>query len=132
MRSRMNKKEIAEPLIKVRSILLGLLFLAASISIPLFLVWKQVSINKTSRSIEKKVDSLAVLQRQIATLKLSCEDLSSTARIEKLAKSNLSLDYPQSKNICVIEIDSQENNLPKRIIQFFAGMYNNMVHERKS
>ena len=69
---------------------------------PLSLVWKQVYITKTSKDLDSLKDTLAVLNKEIATLSYRVEQLSETERIENIARESLGLDYPLSREIVVI------------------------------
>lgn len=69
---------------------------------PLSLVWKQVYITTISLRQDALKDSLAVLQKEVSTLTIMAEQLSSTERIEQIAEESLGLDYPSSKEIVVV------------------------------
>jgi cell division protein FtsL len=76
--------------------------IAAGIIFPLSLVWKQVYITTTSMQQDSLQDSLTVLQKEVITLTILAERLSSTERIEMIAKGSLALDYPSSREIVVV------------------------------
>ncbi|MFP4012868.1 MAG: cell division protein FtsL [Chitinispirillaceae bacterium] len=101
----MRKKEskVKSPVVRLRFMLVGIVLLMAAMSGPLALVWKQSHINQVSIELENMNDTLEALDREIASLRLECEKLSSTARIERLAKEALSLDYPSSDQIVIID-----------------------------
>lgn len=101
----MKKKEskVKSPVVRLRFMLIGIVLLVAAMSGPLLLVWKQSHINQVSIELENMNDTLEALDREIASLRLECEKLSSTARIERLAREALSLDYPSSDQIVIID-----------------------------
>jgi len=85
-----------------RYFLTASLLIALVVILPLSLVWKQVYITKTSIRTDILQDSLAVLNKEIAVLNIAVERLSSTERIETIAREALELDYPSSKEIVVV------------------------------
>jgi cell division protein FtsL len=91
------------PLLRVRH----LAAIAAGVSLfiagPLGMVWKQVYINQISVRQTKLSDSLIVLNKQAARLRLSIEKYSSTSRIEAIARDCLNLDYPSASQIVIIK-----------------------------
>lgn len=117
-----NENPDSSPVIRVRFMGLWVALLVALISGPLLAVWKQVYINDTSIKINKLSDSLSVLQKEIATLQFTCEQYSSTERIEKIARSNLHLDYPLSSQIVVIGLENQNrykiSDTPREILAY--------------
>jgi len=88
------------PIVKIFSTATILIIIV--VMFPLSLVWKQVYITNTSLHQNSLQDSLTVLQKEVITLTMAVERLSSTERIEKIAKESLALDYPSSKEIVVI------------------------------
>ncbi len=74
----------------------------AVVMLPLSMVWKQVYITDISKQHHALRDSLAVLQKEVTTLTFTAEDLAGTRRIESIARGNLGLDYPSSKEIVVL------------------------------
>lgn len=81
---------------------------ALVIILPLSLVWKQVYITRASMQYDSFKDSLAVLNREIASLSIRAEKLSSTGRIEAIAKERLQLDYPLSPEIVVVRPEKKQ------------------------
>jgi cell division protein FtsL len=69
---------------------------------PLIAVWKQVYITNASIKQEALADSLAVLKRQTARMKMEVEKLSSPGRIEKIGLEALGLEYPPAENIVIL------------------------------
>jgi cell division protein FtsL len=120
MRKRHDK--VATPIIRFRSMLAGVSIIAVLITGPLLMVWKQVYITSTSITIEKMTDSLNVLNKHIAELKLKGEWLSSNDRIEHIAKQSLGLDYPSSEQIVIIKVPKNEKlaqvNWPRELASF--------------
>jgi cell division protein FtsL len=103
--------------------LLGVGAVALLFSVPLLMVWKQVHITSSSMRIEKMTDSLSVLTKEIATLQLRCERLSSQERIESIAKTKLGLDHPSADRIVIITVpardDSGRMEWPRELAAFF-------------
>lgn len=104
MNRRGSGKNGARPIIRFRSMLLGILLVGGFIAGPLLMVWKQVYITSTSWNMGSMTDSLTVLNREIAALRMQCEYLSSNRRIEKIARGSLGLDYPTSEQIVIVRI----------------------------
>ncbi|NLG18329.1 MAG: hypothetical protein GX556_13435 [Fibrobacter sp.] len=127
----MNKRRdeaALKPIIRFRSMLLGVGLLAVLISGPLLAVWKQVYINNASLRMNSMADSLAVLKREEATLQLIVQRYSSTARIEQFAREALSLEYPVSKQIMIVRTQGKEGSLkfiysPKELIAFLKKTF---------
>ncbi len=90
------------PLLKVRHLAGMSALIALLIAGPLGIVWKQVYITQTSVRQNRLADSLALLSKQVAQLRLSVEKLSSTSRIESIARQCLSLDYPSAGQIVIM------------------------------
>lgn len=101
---RKDNSNTAHPIIRFRSMVTGVALLLLVISGPLFTVWKQVYINETSLKLNAMSDSIIVLEKKIAALKFSTERLSSTERIEKLAREQLQFEYPSSNQIVIVRI----------------------------
>jgi len=72
---------------------------------PLCIVWKQVYITQLSIRQKAVSDSVAILSRQSAQLRLSIDRLSETGRIESIAHGRLGLEYPQAGKIIIIRPD---------------------------
>jgi cell division protein FtsL len=125
----MKKKhdKVAAPIIRFRSMLAGVSIIAVLITGPLLMVWKQVYITSTSMDIEQMADSLGLLNKRIAELKLRCEWLSSNERIENIAKQSLELDYPSSEQIVVIKVrkneESAQVNWPRELAAFIKRSF---------
>ena len=94
------------PVIRFRSMMLGTAAISALIACPLLMVWKQVYFTSSSLRIDKMTDSLMILSREIETLRLRCERLSSKDRIETIARTRLGLDHPAADRIVIIRIPS--------------------------
>jgi cell division protein FtsL len=107
--------------------LAGVAIIIALISGPMLLVSKQVYIRNSSMKMEKMNDSLFVLQKEITTLRLRCEQLSSNERIERLAREYSQLDYPTSNQIVVVKLngDSKNSGLAdaRHLISFFKKAF---------
>lgn len=120
----MRKKSNASvaPIIRIRSMLAGVVILGMVIAGPLLLVWKQVYISSASRQIDTLSDSLRVLTKEVTTLKLRRDRLASSDRIEEIAKNDLGLEYPSSDQIVVIKVPKNsfvlEDDWPKELAAF--------------
>jgi cell division protein FtsL len=102
-KSQSNGATQTQPVIRLRSVLIGICALAVCMVGPLVLVWTQSYINQVSLRIESKTEALAAVNSEITTLRLDCVRLSATARIERIARSR-GLEYPVSGQIEVWEV----------------------------
>ena len=80
----------------------GLIVVAALIALPLLVVWKQAYISGASMRIERMNDTLSSMNREIATLRLRRDRLSTNERIESIAQTALNLEYPASDRITFV------------------------------
>jgi cell division protein FtsL len=112
----MNKRNTEQsreaPLLKVRHLAVMTAFIALLIALPLGIVWKQVYITQTSVRQNRCADSLVVLTKRAAQLRLSVEKLSSTYRIEAIARQCLNLDYPCAGQIVIMKQGSEKDTTP--------------------
>jgi cell division protein FtsL len=92
----------AAPVLKLRQLVTGILFVVILIIWPMFMVWKQIYITNVSIKESALADSLLVLSREAASLRVYNEKLASTQRIESIARTAIGLDYPTSAQIVVI------------------------------
>lgn len=106
-----NARERA-PLLRVRHLAGIVAIIALFIAGPLGIVWKQVYITQNSVRQEHLSDSLLVLNKQEAQLRLTVEKLSGTARIESIARKCLGLEYPTAGQIVIIKPRSIESGSP--------------------
>lgn len=121
MKKRPVKRHSAKPIIRLRSMLLGVSLLALLITGPLLVVWKQVYITGTSLCMEKITDSLVVLTKEITRLRLQGERLASTERIERIARQACSLDYPFSDQIVIITLPNKKKTMPSALPREFMA-----------
>jgi len=123
-KSRSNAGDgIAQPVIRLRSVLIGICTLAVCMVGPLVLVWTQSYINQVSLRLEGKAEALAAVNSEITALGLECGRLSAPARIERIARSR-GLEYPVSGQIEVWEVkipQSGECGLFAYLKQTFLG-----------
>jgi cell division protein FtsL len=105
-----GKSSSGVPLLRFRSLLLWMVLVIVLISGPLLLVWKQVYINIASISMDENRKTLAGLQKEITTLKLASNRLSSGERIERIAREKLGLEYPTTSQMYVINIPGERKN----------------------
>jgi cell division protein FtsL len=117
--SRGAEESVVEPVIRMRSIFIGICVLVVCIAGPLVLVWKQSYINKVSIRHNGKVEALAVLNREIAALRVESVRLSSNDRLERIARSR-GLDYPALAQLEVIEVSAPRRGKEKRISELLA------------
>jgi cell division protein FtsL len=122
MEKKQMRKPSSRPIIRFRSMLLGTVVVAMLITIPLLMVWKQVYITSASLRMEKMTDSLSILSREMTTLRLRCEQLSSRDRIEDLAQKKLGLDYTPTDQIVIVKIHDEANVVftgwPQELVAF--------------
>jgi cell division protein FtsL len=118
-----KNSDTAQPVIRLRSVLIGICALAVCMVGPLVLVWTQSYINQVSLRIESKTEALAAVNSEITALRLDCGRLSATARIERIARSK-GLEYPVSGQIEVWEVRkprSGDSGLFAYLMQTFFG-----------
>jgi cell division protein FtsL len=92
---------------------MGIALLVLLIAGPLLIVWKQAYITGSSVRLEAMSDTLSALNKQISTLRLQYERLSSTERIEKFARTSLHLEYPSSDRIVLLPLETNGGSLTK-------------------
>jgi cell division protein FtsL len=102
MRKDKNQGASSHPIIRFRSMMLGVGLIALLISGPLLIVWKQVYITDSSLKLNGMADTLSSLEKQTSSLRLIRERLSSTERIEQFARNTLQLDYASSDQIVIV------------------------------
>jgi cell division protein FtsL len=90
------------PVLKLRQLSIGILCVVVLIMWPMFMVWKQIYITNVSIRESALVDTLVVLTKEAATLRLYNEKLAGTQRIESIARAAMGLDYPTSDQIVVV------------------------------
>jgi len=113
----------AQPVMRLRSVLIGVCTLAVCMAGPLVLVWTQSYINQVSLRIESKTKALDAVNSEITALSLDCGRLSAAARIERIARAH-GLEYPASGQIEVWEVRnprSGESGLLAYLKQTFFG-----------
>ena len=98
------------PLLRVRHLAGIAVAITLMVAAPLGIVWKQVYITQTSVRKDRLSDSLLILGKQATQLRLYVEKLSSTPRIESIARQSLGLEYPTANQIVIIK---QPQNRPQ-------------------
>ncbi len=93
-----------------RMLLCCILALVLVVSLPLFTVWKQVYITNTALRNKQIADSLSVLNKESVRLRLECQRLSRTERIEQIAREKLALRYPSSREIVIVRPKKEKKN----------------------
>jgi cell division protein FtsL len=96
------------PLVRVRFMAVVIAAVIIGIAGPLALVWKQAYIASASVRLEEMTDTVSALNREIATLQLLRDRLSSNERIERVARTLLGLEYPSSDRIAIIPIRGKD------------------------
>ena len=92
----------AAPVLKLRQLAAGILFVVVLIIWPMFMVWKQIYITNVSMKESVLADSLIRLSKEAATLRMYNEKLAGTQRIESIVRAAVGLEYPTSAQIVVI------------------------------
>lgn len=113
-------KETAAPVLRLRELVIGIVCIAFLITWPLFMVSRRILITNLSMRETVLTDSLAAAAKELATLRLYNEKLSSTARIESIMREHLGLEYPAAGQIVVIREGKYNNSGEKRGTHFFA------------
>jgi len=93
---------VSAPVLRFRQLFIGILCVVILIIWPMFMVWKQIYITNVSIRESALSDSLIVLTKEAATLRLYNEKLCSTQRIESIARKAIGLEYPTSEQIVLI------------------------------
>ncbi|KMQ53043.1 hypothetical protein CHISP_0264 [Chitinispirillum alkaliphilum] len=108
---------------KMRHMLIMVSLLSVVLAVPFIMVWKQAYINTSSLRIDAMSDTLSVLNREIAYLRLQCEHLASNRRIETIARDALGLEYPESHQIILLPVNTGRKNTLHSIGSFFSGIW---------
>lgn len=119
MKRNPSKQTRPAPLVRVRFMAVVIAAVTIGIAGPLTLVWKQAYIASASVRLEEMADTVSALNRQIATLQLLRDRLSSNERIERVARTLLGLDYPSSDRIAIIPV--REKNEKHGLARGFAA-----------
>ncbi len=131
MRTKRPHSSKVRPVLRIRSIAFYAGMTACLISVPFLMVCKQVYITSASIRLERMNDSLSVLNREIAALRLKCERLSSKEQIEKIAQSMLHLEYPGADRIVIVKIpDDTNKNFTERQRDIVAFIKRSLLGER--
>lgn len=98
-----DKGTRVQPVVRLRSVFLGVCVLALCMAGPLVLVWMQSYINQVSLRLEGKAKTLDAVNREITELGLERGRLSATPRVERIAR-RMGLEYPASGRIEVWDV----------------------------
>lgn len=109
MKNRKATSPAAQPLIRFRFMVIGVVVLLLVIAGPLLVVTKQVYITDVSMRMNKLSDSLRVLHKEITNLQLTCEHLSANERIESFARTSIGLEYPAVNQIVIVKMNNDKN-----------------------
>lgn len=124
-----NEKE-RQPVMRLRSMFIGLCVLATSIAIPLSLVWKQSYINQASIRLEYRADTLARLDREMTALSLEHGKLSAAPRIERIARTR-GFEYPLASQLEVLDVSHVRQKNDGVVGKFFAGIFQRFERENR-
>lgn len=105
-------------------------FVAVLVIGPLLVVWKQVYITEVSMKRSALSDSLTVLSKETARLRFAAEKLSSTARIESIARERLGLEYPGADQMVIIKQREIDKTQPGNEGNFFVILRRSLSHVR--
>ncbi len=108
------------PLLRMRHLAAIAAVVALMVAGPLCIVWKQVYINQLSIQQLAVSDSIAVLGKQAARLRLCMDKLSATGRIETIARDRCGLEYPPASKIVIIKHHQSGRTIPGREGNFIA------------
>lgn len=112
--------------------LLWIALVIIMISGPLALVWKQVHISSTSLRMDENRKLLDSLQKEMTTLRFASNKLSSTERIERIARNSLGLEYPATSQIYVIHIPSGQKDTVLSRTQDFVAFIRKVISGERS
>jgi cell division protein FtsL len=118
------------PIMRMRHLAVIAFFVGIMAAGPLCIVWKQVYITQLSIRQKAVSDSVAVLSKQSAQLRLSIDRLSETGRIENIARGRLGLEYPQAGKIVIIRADVSSVKKTSGGGGFFAILRRSITGER--
>jgi cell division protein FtsL len=108
LRTKAKRSKVVQTFHYLKYYILALIICTAVITIPLALVWKQAYITSVSLKFDSLKDSTAVLHKEIVALNLTLKQLSSTERIERIARESLKLDYPSSEEIVIVHSEKKK------------------------
>jgi hypothetical protein len=129
----MSRKEqkSGQPVVRLRSMFIGLCALVLSIAGPLVLVWKQSYINQVSMRLESRADTLVTMNREITSLNLERGRLLSAPRIERIARSR-GFEYPASGQLEILEIKTPRQRKERVISGFLARVKQSLLGKADS
>jgi cell division protein FtsL len=133
MKMKGNKENIVRktaPLLRMRHMPGIIAFVAVLVIGPLLVVWKQVYITEVSMKQTALADSLKVLSKETAGLRFAAEKLSSTGRIESIARERLGLEYPAAGQIVIIKQRETDKTRPGDEGNFLAILRRSLSHVR--
>ncbi|MCK4576868.1 cell division protein FtsL [candidate division WOR-3 bacterium] len=78
---------------------------AVLVLLSLFYVWERATALQLTLLLSKEEKELDIIQNRIEKLRLEYLNLSSVIRIEKIAKEQLNMRYPTSKEIRYLNIE---------------------------
>ncbi len=82
-----------------------IMILAGIVSVFLFYVWERATALQLTLILAKEEKELDALESQVEQLNMEYLKLTSVMRIEKIAREQLYMRYPQSKEIRYIRVE---------------------------
>ncbi len=113
----------------VKVVTLTALIIGLVITPFMLIVWKQVYISGSALRQGALTDSITTLKSTIAARTLVAGQLASTARIERIARAELALDYPTAAQIVVVRI-GDSRTAAKFDLPFFAAFRRTFLQSR--
>jgi cell division protein FtsL len=102
LKNRIDSHRRQQNTLPARYVFAGVIAVALVVLFPLLTVWKQAYITGASITQKELSDSVAVLSRKAAALRMTAQELSSNERIEQIAGQWLSLGHPASDRIVIV------------------------------
>lgn len=92
-------------ILMIKRFLLMILILAAIVCVFLFYVWERATSLQLTLILAKEEKQLELLENQVEELNMEYLKLTSVIRIEEIAREQLGMRYPSSKEIQYIRIE---------------------------
>jgi cell division protein FtsL len=89
----------------IKRFLLMIFILAGIVSVFLFYVWERATSLQLTLILAKEQKKLELLENQVEELHMEYLKLTSVIRIERIAREQLGMRYPSSKEIQYIRIE---------------------------
>jgi cell division protein FtsL len=118
------------PVLRFSHLVIAAAFVLLIITMPMFMVWKQIKVTNIAVRESALSDTLSVLSKEIASLRLYNEHLASTERIETIMRANRGLDYPSSQQIVVVREGNSASVAASSHSNFMAILKKTFTRER--